>query len=93
MSRLRGDVSAPRGPSPTTAPRRKRRRLVSDTDAEPPEYLDDRSFREPHRGPKVPGGTGYAHLERDPSPAQIRRMCEAIPRPDPSGGGLGASDD
>ena len=52
-------------------------------DAEPPEYLDDRSFREPHRGPKVPGGTGYAHLERDPSPAQIRRMCEAILRHKP----------
>ena len=56
--------------------------MVSGTDAEP-EYLDDPAFAEPHRGPKVPGGTGYAHLERDPSPAQIRRMCRAILRHKP----------
>lgn len=57
-------------------PRRSLKRQRRDT---PRSYLDDPTFSEAHAGPKIPDCRGgYSHLERDPSPAQIRRMCEAI---------------
>ena len=43
-----------------------------------PTYLDDPAFSEPNKGPLI---TPHRPSDgRDPSPAQIRRRCEAIRR-------------
>lgn len=44
-----------------------------------PPYLSDPSFSEEHTGPPVLNKCGQPRSgERDPSPEQIARMCEAI---------------
>lgn len=42
-------------------------------------YLSDPAFRETPAGPPVPDRWNKVH-QRDPSPGQIKRMCEAIRR-------------
>lgn len=43
-----------------------------------PPYLQSPAFQEPHTGPYIENKHGQALLQRDPSPEQIARMCEAI---------------
>ncbi len=53
------------------------------TDGKKPEYLNDPAFAEPHAGPRYLDCYGRPTGERDPSRAQIRRMCRAILRHKP----------